>query len=46
MHVFIIGKNHLKHIAKEDFRTHVSHMHADRDKWFEAEYNVSVTNMN
>ena len=38
----LLGKDRMKHISVEDFRAHVSHMHADRDKWFETEYNVSV----
>ena len=32
----------MKHISLDEFRTHVAHMHADRDRWFESEYNVSM----
>ena len=31
----------MKPVYLEDFGAHVSHMHAERDKWFEMEYNVS-----
>ena len=37
-----IGKDRMKPVSLEDFGAHVSHMHADRDKWFEMEYSVSV----
>ena len=29
-------------VRLEDFGAHVSRMHADRDKWFEMEYTVSI----
>jgi hypothetical protein len=32
----------LQPIPLEEFGEHVQHMHADRDKFFELEYNVSV----
>ena len=32
----------MKHISLDEFRTHVAHMHAERDRWFESEYNVSI----
>ena len=32
----------MKPVPLEDFGVHVSRMHADRDKWFEMEYSVSV----
>ena len=35
-------KDRKKPVAIEDFGGHVSRMHADRDKWFEMEYNVSA----
>jgi len=35
-------RDRFKPVAIEDFSAHVARMHADRDKWFEMEYNVSV----
>ena len=35
------GENRLKPIPVEEFGEHVQRMHADRDKFFESEYNVS-----
>ena len=35
------GENRLKSIPVEEFSEHVQRMHADRDKFFELEYNVS-----
>ena len=32
----------MKHISLDEFRTHVAHMHADGDRWYESEYNVSM----
>ena len=32
----------MKLVSLEDFDAHISRMHADRDKWFEMEYNVSA----
>ena len=32
----------MKPVSLEDFGGHISRMHADRDKWFEMEYNVSA----
>ena len=32
----------MKPVSLEDFGAHISRMHADRDKWFEMEYNVSA----
>ena len=37
------GKNRLKPIPVEEFSEHVQRMHADRDKFFELEYNVRAT---
>ena len=37
-----IVKGRIKPVPLEDFGAHVSRMHADRDKWFEMEYNVSA----
>ncbi len=34
-------KDRMKPVPIEDFRAHVQRMHADRDRWFELEYNVS-----
>ena len=36
----LAGKNRLKPIPVEEFSEHVQRMHADRDKFFELEYNV------
>ena len=33
-------QNRLKAVPVEEFGEHVQRMHADRDKWFEMEYNV------
>ena len=33
----------VKAVSVEKFGEHVQRMHADRDKWFELEYNVSQT---
>ena len=41
MYVNIV-KGRIKPVPLEDFGAHVSRMHADRDKWFEMEYNVSA----
>ena len=38
---FSTGQNHFKSIPVEEFSEHVQRMHADRDKFFELEYNVS-----
>ena len=38
---FSTGQNHFKSIPVEEFSEHVQCMHADRDKFFELEYNVS-----
>ena len=40
--MLIIVKDRMKSVPLEEFGAHVSCMHADRDKWFEMEYNVSV----
>ena len=32
----------MKPVPIEDFGAHVQRMHADRDRWFELEYNVST----
>ena len=32
----------MKPVSLEDFGAHVSRMHADRDKWFEMEYSMSL----
>ncbi len=34
-------KDRLKPVPLDEFGAHVCRMHADRDKWFEMEYNVS-----
>ena len=34
-------KDRLKAVPVDEFGEHVQRMHADRDKWFELEYNVS-----
>ena len=34
-------KDRSKAVPTKDFGEHVQRMHADRDKWFEMEYNVS-----
>ena len=36
-----LGEDSLKPIPVEEFSEHVQRMHADRDKFFELEYNVS-----
>ena len=36
-----IVQDRAKAIPVEEFSGHVQRMHADRDKWFEMEYNVS-----
>ena len=41
MYIIIIVKDRMKPVSLEDFGAHVSRMHAERDKWFEMEYNVS-----
>ena len=38
---FISVQDRLKPVEVGKFSDHVQHMHADRDKWFELEYNVS-----
>ena len=35
-------KDCMKPVSLENFGAHVSRMHAERDKWFEMEYNVSA----
>ncbi len=32
----------MKPVPIDDFGAHVQRMHADRDRWFEMEYNVSL----
>ncbi len=39
--IFLLVKDRLKPVPLEEFGAHVFRMHADRDKWFEMEYNVS-----
>jgi hypothetical protein len=36
------AKNRSKPIPVEEFSEHVQRMHADRDKFFELEYNVRI----
>ncbi len=36
-----IGQDRLKAVSMEEFGDYVQRMHADRDKMFELEYNVS-----
>ena len=40
--IFLV-QDRAKDISVEEFSGHVQRMHADRDKWFEMEYNVSST---
>ncbi len=40
-HLFIVN-DRMKPVPIDDFGAHVQRMHADRDKWFEMEYNVSL----
>ena len=40
------GKNRLKPVPVEEFGEHVQRMHADRDKFFELEYNVRAQYIN
>ena len=40
--MIITVKDHLKPIPVDEFGEHVQHMHTDRDKWFEMEYNVHM----
>ena len=37
----LVVKDRRKVILADEFGEHVQRMHADRDKWFELEYNVS-----
>ena len=39
---FSLVHDRKKTIPMEEFGEHVQRMHADRDKWFELEYNVSL----
>jgi hypothetical protein len=39
--VVSIVQDRLKPVPVDEFSEHVQRMHADRDKWFELEYNVS-----
>jgi hypothetical protein len=43
---FFSGQDCLRPIALEEFSKHVQRMHADRDKLFELEYNVSGMHYN
>ncbi len=38
----LLVNNCMKTVPIDDFGAHVQRMHADRDKWFEMEYNVSL----
>ncbi len=38
--IFNTVKDRLKAVPVDEFGEHVQRMHADRDKWFELEYNV------
>ena len=38
-------QDRLRPVEVGKFSDHVQHMHADRDKWFELEYNVSPVDM-
>ena len=42
MNFFFSVRDRTKAISVEEFAKHVQSMHADRDKWFEQEYNVSL----
>ena len=37
-----LKEDRMKAVPVDKFGEHVQHMHADRDKWFEQEYNVSI----
>ncbi len=39
--VLHLVKDRMKPVPIDDFGAHVQRMHADRDRWFEMEYNVS-----
>jgi hypothetical protein len=39
---FDAAKSRLKPIPVEEFSKHVQHMHANRDAFFELEYNVRI----
>ncbi len=41
IHLFIVN-DRMKPVPIDDFGAHVQRMHADRDRWFEMEYNVSL----
>ena len=42
--IMILVKDRLKAVPVDTFGEHVQRMHADRDKWFEQEYNVREMN--
>ncbi len=39
---YILVKDRMKPVPIDEFEAHVQRMHADRDRWFELEYNVSL----
>ena len=38
--IMVLVQDRLKAVSVDTFGEHVQRMHADRDKWFEQEYNV------
>ena len=43
VYIFHLVNDRFKAIPVKEFGDHVARMHADRDKCFELEYNVSLT---